>query len=112
MVARLEPLLGFRIKVVERTGKSLRNLMPNTNPWAGEHCSRLDCVTCNQECEARPDCTKRSLVYENICTVCYPGARRTGVLKDVDAMVPGVYVGETARSIFERAGMEIQTAIS
>ena len=55
VLTRLETLLGFKVKVVERSGTSLRNLMPNTNPWAGARCSRLDCVTCNQECEVNPD---------------------------------------------------------
>ena len=32
VLTRLEGLLGFKVKVVERAGTSLRNLMPNTNP--------------------------------------------------------------------------------
>ena len=100
---RLEGILGFRVKVVERAGASLRNTFPNTNPWRGEHCSRGECVTCNQTAEERPACTQRNLVYENICTECNPEALKKGELKQVNLEVPSVYVGETARSVQERA---------
>ena len=103
VLTRLEGLLGFKVKVVERAGTSLRNLMPNTNPWAGSHCTRSDCTTCNQDMEDKPDCTKRNLVYENICADCNPEAKKKGELKMVNNEVPSVYVGETARSLKERA---------
>ena len=105
VLTRIEHILGFRIKVVERTGTSVRNLLPNTNPWAGSHCSREDCVTCNQGTEVLPDCKKRSLVYENICLECNPGAAKPGDLKEEDTNkdIPSIYVGETARSVMERS---------
>ena len=103
VLARLEPLLGFRIKVTERSGMSLRNNFPNTNPWAGAHCSRMDCITCNQNAELAINCTKRSLVYENICLLCNPEADKKQELVLVNKDVPSVYVGETARSIQERS---------
>ena len=48
-----------------------------------------------------PPCTQRSLVYENICLRCNPTARKKGELKEHNGQ--SVYVGETARSIQERA---------
>ena len=66
VLSRLENMLGFRIKVVERTGTTLKNTLSNTNPWAGSHCGRTECVTCNQGGEENAPCTSRSLVYENI----------------------------------------------
>ena len=103
MSVRLESIIGFRVKVVERAGTSLRNTLPNTNPWSGSHCSRVECITCNQLGEDMPACTTRSLVYENICLDCNPEAIQKGELKDANLEVPSVYVGETARSIQERA---------
>ena len=32
VLSRLEPMLGFKVKIVEKSGTSLRKLMPNTNP--------------------------------------------------------------------------------
>ena len=48
-----------------------------------------------------PPCTQRSLVYENICLRCNPTAREKGELREQNGQ--SVYVGETARSIQERA---------
>ena len=101
MLCKLENILGFRIKVVERTGTTLKNSFPLTKLWSGEKCGRKDCVTCMQEGEDIPPCTQRSLVYENICLKCNPTAMKKGELKDQNGQ--SVYVGETSRSIHERA---------
>ena len=45
---RMEGVMGFRIRVVERTGRSLLSLFPQSIIWRGEQCGRNDCVTCNQ----------------------------------------------------------------
>ena len=72
VVTRPEFMLGFRIKVVERAGTCLKNILPNTNPWPGEHCSRSQCITCNQESEEIPDCFKRNFVYETFAPSATP----------------------------------------
>ena len=43
-------------------------------------------------------------MYESICTKCNPGAKASGPFKSPETSVPSIYVGESARSIFERAG--------
>ena len=103
VVARLEGILGFRIKIVERAGTSLKNLLPNTNPWSGSHCSRKECITCNQGAGELPDCTRRSVVYENVCLSCNPEAIKKGELKTWNTTSQSLYIGETSRSIQERA---------
>ena len=45
---RMENTLGFKVKVVERTGRSLGSKFPINNLWAGLKCGREDCVTCEQ----------------------------------------------------------------
>ena len=102
-VARLEGILGFRIKIIERTGTQVKDLFPLTNIWEGNTCGREDCVPCHQEGEESIPCTKRNLVYESICTKCNPGALKSGPTKDLSKMYPSVYVGETARSLYERS---------
>ena len=65
--------MGLYIKVVERTGRRLSSLFPLTNLWGGVSCGREDeCTTCNQGAE---DCTKQSLIYENVCARCVPEAK-------------------------------------
>ena len=46
---------------------------------------------------------KSNIVYESICTNCNPGAKSKGPLKDYDGSEPSLHVGETARSLHERA---------
>ena len=50
-----------------------------------------------------PLCTRKSLVYENVCSLCNNGAGAKRELKDVDPLIPSIYVGKTARTIQERA---------
>ena len=102
---RLEPTVGLYVKVVERTGKKLQSLFP-LNLWDGAICGReQDCITCYQGAETIPNCTKQSIVYENVCARCIPGARSREPVdtKDLDPDKPALYVGETSRSIAERS---------
>ena len=98
----LEGAMGFRIKVVERTGATIRSNFPLTKLWEGQKCGRDPCIPCSQGLEELPPCNKTSLVYENICIVCNPSATNKGELKDYDPLVPSIYVGETSRSTRER----------
>ena len=101
---RMEPTLGFKVKVVERTGRSLGSNFPLNNLWAGVKCGREDCVTCEQGGEEDlPQCTQTNLVYENICVGCNPGATKKGEQEDIRSDIPTVYIGETSRSIYERS---------
>ena len=44
-------------------------------------------------------------MYESICTKCQPEAKKTGPLDSHKKKeIPSIYVGETSRSIYERAG--------
>ena len=101
---RMETLMGFHIKVIERTGTKLKDLFSLTNVWGGMKCERGDCTTCNQECEDLPDCTRRSVVYESICARCNPEVKGTGPLRTPKEGTPSIYVGESSRSLYERAG--------
>ena len=98
---RLAPTLGFAIRVVERNGRSLRSRFPLTNLWDGTPCPRQDCITCSQGAEVLPQCTKVSVVYENLCQACNEGAAGKKELKVVKD--GSIYVGESSRSIFERS---------
>ena len=46
---------------------------------------------------------RASVLYENICGVCNPGAEKKGNLEDVKTDVPTLYVGEISRTIYERS---------
>ena len=103
LTRRLAQTVGFHVKVVERAGTSLRNQFPTTTLWDGSHCGRKDCVTCSQGAEKLPNCKKASIVYENVCLQCNPGADAKGELREVKDDTPTLYVGESSRTIFERS---------
>ena len=105
LMMRIGPTIGFSVKVVERAGSTLKSKFPQSGLWEGTHCGREECITCNQGAEFMAPCTRRSVVYENICGTCNSGARGKGEVKGADPEVPSIYVGETSRSIQER-GME------
>ena len=75
-----------------------------TNVWGGTQCRCKDCTTCTQGGEDIPDCTRRNILYESICTKCNKGAKNSGRLKVPNSSVPSIYVGESSRSIYERSG--------
>ena len=105
IMERIQNILGYRIKIVERAGTPLKLLFPLSDLGEEDKCGRSNCVTCEQPGgeEKRPKCKKRSILYENICTLCNPGAedRRAKITPPKDA--PSIYVGESAKSIHERA---------
>ena len=80
------------------------HVQPYQHRRGGIQCERGDCTTCTQEGEDLPDCTTRGIVYELICRKCNPGATRPGPFKMANKTVPSVYVGESSRSVYERAG--------
>ena len=100
----LEPALGFRLKVVERTGQTLGSKFSQTSLWGEVKCGRQECLTWEQEGESIAPCTRSNLMYENICTVCNEGAKKKGKLEVVKEGAPSLYVGEASRTIYERGG--------
>ena len=65
---------GIKIKIVERTGTRLVDLLPKSDPWQGEDCRRPNCILCETKMKTgknqRQDCTKRCVVYETWCLTC------------------------------------------
>ena len=100
---RLEKVVGFSVKVVERAGTTLKNMFSTTTLWDGSKCGREECTTCNQGAEMPLNCRKASLVYENVCRKCNPGAGADKEMEEVKDDTPTLYVSESSRSVFERS---------
>ena len=103
LLQRLEPMMGFSIRIVERTGTKLKDLFPLNTLWDGMKCERGDCPPCNQGGEKIQNCKKRNLVYESICAKCNPGAIEMKGEWEPVMGVQSLYVGETCRSLHERS---------
>ena len=77
-------------------------LLPSTNPWGPPNCERLDCVPLGQGDDNRLDCRKINLLYENRCEMCNTTEKKEKGGQFLKAG-KGIYVGETSRSLYERA---------
>ena len=43
---KLATITNFRVKVVEKSGTTLRSVLVKSNPWAGGKCGRRRCLPC------------------------------------------------------------------
>ena len=117
---QMEKMTGYRMKIVERGGTKLVDILHKANPWAGEDCDRKGCLLCTtKRMEGKTntqDCRKRNCVYETTCLTCKERAdkrieeRMVGMdNKRIDEekkkVKSYIYIGETNRSVYER-GLE------
>ena len=79
---------NLKIKVVERSGQTLKQTLVKSNPFRREKCGESCCALCSNT-ESNVDCKVRNIVYKIFCKECgdKPG---------------GMYIGESSRSIGER----------
>ncbi|KAL9971251.1 hypothetical protein ACROYT_G023757 [Oculina patagonica] len=74
---------GYRIKVVEKTGTTLKGVLQKSDPFKRQRCGREDCLVCKQA--GKGPCNAHGVTYEIECQGC----------KDK-------YIGETARNAYTR----------
>jgi hypothetical protein len=109
VMGKMEGMLGYRFKVEENSGTALKSLLSSRDPWAGGQCERTGCFNCHQASKQKPDCFQSNIVYESLCTVCNRDKQQDGgeeMTRETGGRdeQPSVYVGETSRSLHERAG--------
>ena len=72
---KLGELTGYKLKVVERAGTKLEDILHKSDPWQGMDCGRRSCLLCTTKSKTGKntgqDCFKRSCVYEIWCMKCY-----------------------------------------
>ena len=76
---------GIKIKVVETTGTTIKNVLQRSDPFREKRCNRPDCFLCNSN--GRGSCRSASVNYVIECQV----AERCGE-----------YIGETAENAYIR----------
>ena len=77
---------GFRIKVVERTGVTLKQKLQVSNPFKPQRCDREDCFVCRTE--GTGNCSSESITYAIRCLG--------------DCQERNVYKGESSRNGYTR----------
>ena len=79
-----------RIKIVERGGKTVKEMLSQTNPWAKDGCTRVDCLPCFGERGRGGDCQKENICYRIFCQECESN------------QVKAEYTGESSRTTYLR----------
>ena len=112
---KLEKLTNTRIKIVERTGTKIQDLLTRSNPWKGHDCERQNCLLCytklRTEQNTSQDCHQRNVVYQTRCLDCenkeqekienmeIPDQEKRELKNKIKLFL---YIGETSRSSYER----------
>ena len=122
---KMEQLTGYRMKIVEKGGTKLVDVLHKSNPWAGENCGRERCMLCRTKEETgknnSQDCRKRNVVYETSCLTCtekqdqeteekYSKEGKKRIEEEKRKTKRYIYIGESNRSVYER-GIEHQNDI-
>ena len=112
---KMEELTGYRLKVMERAGQKLSDLLVKSNPWKGLDCWREKCLLCvtkdNSGKNKSQDCCKRSVVYEMWCQCLEKEEEKLRERIEDDEeyerekqkIKVWKYIGESSRSTYERA---------
>ena len=66
---KLGNLVGWKYKIVERSGRTIRDMLVQADVFKSETCGREGCGAC--ECASKPlNCRKRGIMYETSCLEC------------------------------------------
>ena len=71
-LSELEKIGKIKVKIVERNGVKLVDLLHKSNIWGEENCMREDCWNCSEENVGGKmgACYKKNIVYETYCITC------------------------------------------
>ena len=111
VVDRLAPMVGFNMRVTERAGTTLGSLLSNKILWTGDECGRQECKVCLQTGNKKEDCIRRNILYESECVRCVSSEMMPTLSLGGKGDNASLYVGESARSLFERSTEHWQAAL-
>ena len=81
----------IKVKVLEKSGISMKSILQKSDPFDKIDCQRRECVMCNStDVITEVDCRSRGCVYEMVCSLCK------------DKLKNEKYRGQTGRSMYER----------
>ena len=113
---KIEVTTRDKVKIVERGGRKIEDIIANKDPWKNKDCGRPNCFICMTKTlrkgNKNKDCTKRNINYEIKCLTCEKiekGRREEEAGDDVEKtkeleekMKTPIYIGETSQSGYER----------
>ena len=86
---KIAKFTGERVRICERGGKTIREILHKSNPWSGGPCGRRNCLPCING-DGKQDCFVKNCVYDIVCLKC------SGDDKEKQDKY-SVYTGETSR---------------
>ena len=102
---KLAKLTKYNVKVVEQSGIQLNRLFGRI--YTPERCHWQLCPVCSRaDGKKKSNCRSANVVYEARCVECQEQAKN-GVIESKDV---GVYIGETSRTLVERAIEHVEGA--
>ena len=114
----LTQITGEKLKVTERSGTTVEQLLISSNPWQAGDCGRESCLVCRHG-DGKQVCGKRSVMYETFCIPCQEKieeitkSKQSDVGKDdtkeaveISQEIPKLpcYTGESKMTPMERSG--------
>ena len=81
-----------KVRIVERAGPTVADLIANRSPWTSSPCGRPKCAPCKTK---EGSCRAHNLVYKITCTECANSGTKS------------LYIGESHRSWWDRSGDHI-----
>ena len=109
---KMDELTDIKMKVVERAGTKLADMLTRSDPWSGTDCGRLNCPLDETKMKTgkfkTQNCTTRSIVYMTWCQTCYDNdvEKLEGSKEEIEDKKKRIkyhlYIGESSRSAFER----------
>ena len=121
---------GVKLKIVERCGIKLVDILTKSNPWKGQDCLREGCLLCQTKAITgklkTQDCRQRSIVYETRCLSCEEKCkkeieekygeedddeeRKKAKEEELSKIRLFKYIGETGKSCYERGWQHLSDA--
>ena len=126
---------GAKLKIVERCGTKIADILTSSDPWKGQDCKREDCLLCMTKSSTgkflSQDCTRRSVVYETRCMTCEERKKseieekyqamgeeemesevnRKNMQEEISKIRLFKYIGETGKSAHERGKQHLSDAL-
>ena len=85
----LEKLGKFKIKLVERAGTKIVDMLHQSDAWNMMDCERDDCIICKTETSKKGSCRRRNVLYETFCITCQKDKEEKERLYGGEAEVEG-----------------------
>ena len=96
--SELSKLTNEKVKIVERSGTSVKQIFHKSNPWSGGNCGRKECLPCMNG-DGSQNCFDKNVVYQISCLNCS------------EKKEAALYIGQTSRSLHERGVEHLQGLI-